>query len=99
MNNEQNTSTMNDQAIYNEFTKTNGFFDYVLPCGNVIISFSLSTKEIRAQRTDKASAKTQVLATGLRLLNKNFAFETTFGEALETIINDYNENPAIFCRY
>jgi hypothetical protein len=39
------------------------------------------------------------LATGLRLLSKNFAFETTFGEALETIMNEYNENPAIFCRY
>ena len=90
---------MNDQAIYNEFTKTNGYFDYILPCGNVLMSFSLSTKEIRAQRTDKASAKNKVLATGLRLLEKNFAFETTFGEALETIMKDYNENPALFCRY
>ncbi len=90
---------MNDQAIYNEFTKTNGFFDYMLPCGNVLIMFSLSTNEIRAQRTDKASAKVQVLKTDCRLLNKNFAFETTFGEALETIMKDYNENPALFCRY
>jgi hypothetical protein len=94
-----NNTTMNDQAIYNEFTETNGFFDYMLPCGNVLVMFSLSTKEIRAQRTDKASATVKVLATGLRLLSKNFAFETTFGEALETIMNEYNENPAIFCRY
>ena len=90
---------MNDQAIYNEFTETNGFFDYMLPCGNVLIMFSLSTKEIRAQRTDKASAQVKILGTGLRLLNKTFAFETTYAEKLEVIMAEYNENPLKFCRY
>ena len=94
-----NNTTMNDQAIYNEFTKTNGFFDYMLPCGKVLMMFSLSTQEIRAQRTDKADSTVQVLATGCRLLKKNFDFEATFAEKLAEIMLDYNENPALFCRY
>ena len=94
----ENQAVMNDQAIYNEFSKENGSFDIILPCGNVVLEFNSKTQEIKGFRTDSAAATTKILGTGLRLLNKTFAFETTYAEKLEQIINEYNENPLSFAR-
>jgi len=90
---------MNDQAIYNEFEKANGNFDIVLPCGNVVLDLNSNTREIKGFRTDIVTAKTKILGTGLRLLKKTFAFETTYAEKLEVIMAEYNDNPLKFCRY
>ena len=90
---------MNDQAIYNEFEKTNGYFDFILPCGNVLLTFNLNTQEIQGQRLDKAGAKAKLLEVDLLLLEKKFPFQTTYAEALEKIMNEYNENPILFCRF
>ena len=89
---------MNDQAIYNELAKENGAFAITLACGNVALEFNSKTREITARRIDAASAKTKTLATNLMLLKKSFAFQTTYAEALEQIMSDYNENPISFCR-
>ena len=90
---------MTDQAIYNEFEKTNGYFDFILPCGNVLLSFNSHEREIKGLRLDKAGAKDKLLETDLQLLKKTFSFQVTYAEALETIMNEYNENPSLFCRF
>ena len=90
---------MTDQAIYNEFENTNGYFDFILPCGNVLLTFNRYTAEIQGQRLDKAGAKTKILEIDLMLLEKKFPFQKTYAEALENIMNKYNENPKLFCRF
>ena len=89
---------MNDQAIYNELAAENGAFAITLACGNVALEFNSKTREITGRRIDGVAAKTKTLATDLMLLEKIFPFQTTYAEALEQIMSDYNENPISFCR-
>ena len=90
---------MNDQAIYNELAKENGNFGITLACGNVALEFNSKTREITGRRIDAVAAKTKTLATDLYLLKKIFAFQTTYAEALEQIMSEYNDNPLKFCRW